>query len=140
MLRLKSRTVGGVSHHPAFMGNCPKLHRGVAVITTAQLHSTKSGLNLCTGSNPAPVVVEISDDEHLWQWSRLEIRLNAFRRSTIPQKNLITIIIIIIIPTISNRFFSPIYPVEEFSLKEMRTWGRSKILSYCFFVSCESGL
>ena len=32
-----------------------------------------------------------------WQWSRLEIGLNAFRRSSIPQKQFIIIIIIIII-------------------------------------------
>ena len=31
---------------------------------------------------------------NLWQWSRLEIRLNAFRRSTIPQKQFIIIIFI----------------------------------------------
>ena len=39
------------------------------------------------GSNPAPGVSEIRDCEDLWQWTRLEIRLNAFRRSTIPQNN-----------------------------------------------------
>ena len=31
------------------------------------------------------------DGEDLWQWSRLEIRLNTFRRSTIPQKQFIII-------------------------------------------------
>ena len=132
MLRLKIRTVCGASHHPAFMGNCPKLHRGVVVITTPQFYSTKPELKLCAGSNHARVVMEINDDEYLWQWSRLEIRLNAFRRSTIPQKQFITIIIII--PTINNRFFSLIYAVEEFPLKEIRTWVRSKISSSCFFV------
>ena len=57
--------------------------RGVTVITTAQLHSTKPELRFCAGSNPACSVSEIRDGEDLWQWSRLEIRLNAFRRSTI---------------------------------------------------------
>ena len=38
-------------------------------------------------------VSEIHDGEDLWQWSRLEIRLNTFRRSTIPQKQFIVIII-----------------------------------------------
>ena len=33
-------------------------------------------------------------------------------------------------PTISHTFFSFIYPVDAFSLKEMRTWSQS----YCFFV------
>ena len=60
--------------------------RGVVVITTTQLHSTKPGLRFCAGSKPACGVSEIRDGEDLWQWSRLEIRLNAFRRSTIPQK------------------------------------------------------
>ena len=60
---------------------------GVVVITTAQLHSTKPELRFCAGSNPARGVSEIRDGEDLPQWSRLEIRLNAFLRSTIPQKN-----------------------------------------------------
>ena len=67
--------------------------RGVVVITTAQLHSTKPELRFCAGSNPARGVSEIRDGEDLWQWSRLEIRLNAFRRSTMPQKQFIIIII-----------------------------------------------
>ena len=32
-------------------------------------------------------VLEIRDGEDLRQWSRLEIRLNTIRRSTIPQNN-----------------------------------------------------
>ena len=69
----------------------------LVVITTAQVHSTKPELRFCAGSNPARRVSAIRDGEDLWQWSRLEIRLNAFRRSTIPQKQFIIIIIIIII-------------------------------------------
>ena len=68
--------------------------RGVVVITAAQLHSTKPELRFCTGSNPARGVSKIDDGEDLWQWSRLEIRLNAFRWSTKPQKQFIIIIII----------------------------------------------
>ena len=71
--------------------------RGVVVTTTAQLHSTKPELSFCAGSNPARGVLEIRDGEDLWQWSRLEIRINAFCRSTIPRKQFIIIIIIIII-------------------------------------------
>ena len=42
----------------------------------------------------------------LWQWFQLEIRLNAFHRSTIPQKQLIiNIIIIIIIIIIESNVF-----------------------------------
>ena len=39
--------------------------RGVVVITTAQLHSTKPELRLCAGSNPAHGVSEIRDGEDL---------------------------------------------------------------------------
>ena len=40
--------------------------------------------------------------------------------------------------TISHTFYSLIYLVDEFPLKEMTMWGRSKISSYCFFLWCES--
>ena len=53
-------------------------------------------LRFCAGSNPARGVSEIRDGKDLWQWSRLEIRLNTILRSTIPQKQFIIIIIIII--------------------------------------------
>ena len=39
--------------------------RGVVVITTAQLHSTKPELRFCTGSNPVHGVSEIRDSEDL---------------------------------------------------------------------------
>ena len=38
-------------------------HHGVVVITTAQLHSTKTELRFCTGSNPARDVSEIRRGE-----------------------------------------------------------------------------
>ena len=75
---------------PAFF---PYYWLPVVVITTAQLHSTKPKLRFCAGSNPARGVSEIRDGEDLWQWPRLEIRLNFFRRSTMPQKQFIIIII-----------------------------------------------
>ena len=81
--------------------------RGVVVITTAQLHSTKPELRFCAGSNPACSVSEIRDGEDLWQWFQLEIRLNAFRRSTIPQKKFLIIIIIFII--FSWLLLSPVF-------------------------------
>ena len=40
-------------------------HRGVVVITTAQLHSTKPELRLCAGSHPARGGLEIRDGEDL---------------------------------------------------------------------------
>ena len=60
--------------------------------TTAQLHSTKPQLRFCTDLNPACSMSEIHDGEDLWQWSQLEIRLNPFCWSTIPQKQFIIII------------------------------------------------
>ena len=65
--------------------------RRIVVITTAQLHSSKPELRFCAGSYPARSVSEIQGGEDLWQWSRLEIRLKAFRWSTMPQKQFIII-------------------------------------------------
>ena len=76
------------------------------IIGIAQLHSTKSELTFCPGWNLTRSMSEIRDGEDLWQWSQLEIRLIAFHRSTIQQKqfiNIIIIIIIIIITTCSSR-------------------------------------
>ena len=42
-----------------------KWNRGVMVVTTAQLHSTKPELKFCAGSNPARGVSEIRDGEDL---------------------------------------------------------------------------
>ena len=67
------------------------LCRGVLGSTAAQLHSTKPELRFCEGSNPARGVSEIRDGEDLLQWFWLELRLNAFRRSTISQKQSIII-------------------------------------------------
>ena len=46
--------------------NCSEHHRGVVVITTTQLHSTKPELKFCAGSYPVRGVSEISDGEDLW--------------------------------------------------------------------------
>ena len=59
---------------------------GRYVNTTAQLHSMKPEFRFCAGSNPACGMSEIRNGKNLWQSSRLEIRLNPFRRSTTPQK------------------------------------------------------
>ena len=42
------------------------------------------------------------------------------------------------LPDYQSHVFSLIYPKDEFSFKEMKTWGQSKISSYCFCVWCES--
>ena len=85
------------------------------VITTAQLHSTKPELRLCAGSNPAHGGLEIRDGEDLLQWSRLEIRLNAFRRSTIHQKQFIIIIIIIITRDSFDKYYMPLVYIKDFN-------------------------
>ena len=41
-------------------------------------------------------------------------------------------------PTITHTFFA-FYQADEFSFKEMRTWGQSKISPSCICVWCESG-
>ena len=82
-------------HWPNKKGVVVLWRRGVVVITTAQLHATKPELRFRTGSNPAHGGLEIRDGEDLWQWSRLGIRLNAFRRSNIPQKQFIIIKVLI---------------------------------------------
>ena len=58
--------------------------RDVVVITNVQLHSTKPELE--SSAQVQILLVACRRFEILWQWSRLEIRLNSFRRSTIPQK------------------------------------------------------
>ena len=50
---------------PFKSGPVLKWGRGVVVITTAQLHSTKPELRLCAGSNPTYGVSEIRDGENL---------------------------------------------------------------------------
>ena len=66
----------------------------IVVITTAQLHSSKPELGFWAGSNPARGVSKIRDREDIWQWSRLEVTLTAFCRSTMPQRQLHIIITI----------------------------------------------
>ena len=55
----------------------------------AQLYSTKPELRFCAVSNHARGVLEIQSREDLWQLLQLEINLNAFCLSTIPQKQCI---------------------------------------------------
>ena len=66
------------------------------IVATAYLHTAKPELKFCAGSNPGRGVLDFHDGEDLWQWSRsrLETRLSAYRRLTIPQKQLIIFIII----------------------------------------------
>ena len=56
------------------------------IITTAQVHLTKPKLIFYADSNTDCGVSKVSNDENIWQWFQLELRLNAFRQLTIPQK------------------------------------------------------
>ena len=103
--------------------------RGVVVISTAQLHSTKLEIRFCVGSNPARGVSEIRDAEDLWQWSRLKIRLNVFRWSTMPQKQFI-IIIISNSPIVCRRFQPPLpppllYTIPLYTFSEPPAFGKT---------------
>ena len=104
--------------------NTKTWRRGAVVITTAQLHSTEPELKFCAGSNPARGVSEIRDGEDLWQWSRLGIRLNAFRRSTIPQKQF-TIVIIIIIIIIKET--NELYTILVQQKKHLKKWDKNTV-------------
>ena len=42
------------------------------------------------------------------------------------------------LPNYNSHVFSLIYPVDDFSLKEVRTWGQCKFSFYCSCVWCES--
>ena len=66
---------------------------GVVVITTVQLYSARPKLTFCAASNPDNGVLVFRDGEDLWQWSELEIRLNIFRGTIIPQKRNSTLFI-----------------------------------------------
>ena len=79
----------------------------VVMWSTDQLYSTKP--ELLASLNPAWGVSKICNGENLWQWSRLEIRLLSFLRSTMPQKQFIIIIIII-----SNFGLTDQYDVKTF--------------------------
>ena len=60
----------------------------MVVITTAQFHQPSLNSGSAQVQNPARGLSEIRDGEDLWQWIRLNIRLNTFFRSNIPQKQL----------------------------------------------------
>ena len=61
-----------------------KCRHHAVVITTAQLHSTKSELRFWAASTPVRSVLEICNSENLWQWPMLKIRLISFCWSIIP--------------------------------------------------------
>ena len=63
---------------------CRKTLASESLLVNAQLHSTKPELRFCASSNPACVVWEVCDGEDLWQWPRLEIRLNHSAKKNSP--------------------------------------------------------
>ena len=119
--------------------------RNENLIQLKQLHSTKPELRFCAVLNTTRGVSVIRDGEDLWQWPRLEIRLNAFRRSTIPQKQLIIIIIIIIISTtrpnlppiafklVSNKLMALILPLSKYDgwTYPLLTWSYGVLSKSC---------
>ena len=60
------------------------------IITAVYLHPKKSELRLSTGINPTRSIFEICNNENLWQWSWLDLRLNAFSWLTTPSNNFIS--------------------------------------------------
>ena len=119
--------------------------RGVVVITTARLHSTNPELRFCAGSYPGRGVSEIRDGEDLWQCSRLKIRLNTFRLSTIPQKQFT----IITIQPFNLRFESKIQEFLILDLEKSRTFfnlfylpndSDSFVIQFHWFFSCANAL
>ena len=63
----------------------------LVVITTAQLHLTKSGLRFRAGPNHICSMPEVCDGENLWQWFLLKIRHKNFHWSNIPPKQIIIV-------------------------------------------------
>ena len=53
-------------------------------ITTTQLHSTNPELKFCASSIPVHGMLDICDNKNLYEWSRLEKKLDAFSSSTFP--------------------------------------------------------
>ena len=109
----------------------------------------KPELRFCADSNPVLGVSEIRDGEDLWQWSWLEIRLKAFRRSTIPQKQFIIIIINssssaskvtfsrpLVITIVCHVFFNSFKQNSAYSLFENSL--QQNVLSYTNQLQCEA--
>ena len=111
------------------------------VTTTAQLHSTKSELRFCAGSNPAHGASTIRNGKDLWQWSQMELRLPAFRWSTMPQNQFIIIIFIIIKANGNLNFFSfnfslwLLYSLDMFWKFEKNLWINVQTVSNMYFFS-----
>ena len=119
--------------------------RLIVVITTAQLHSTKPELRFCADLNLVPGVSEIHDGEDLWQWCRLEIKQNAFRRSTIPQKQFIIFIrwhyksyssLIVSSPAFINNLPARILPNKLAASVPSKMPKKSTFLFFCFMLNC----
>ena len=70
-------------------------YRGVVVITTTELHLTRTEL-FCTGSNLTCSKLDVIDGGNLPQWPQMEIRYNPFRWSTTLLKQIIAIIILLL--------------------------------------------
>ena len=119
------------------------LQRNENLIQLKQLHSFKPELRFCAVLNTTRGVSVIRDGEDLWQWPRLDIRLNAFRRPTIPQKQLIIIIIIIsttwlnlppiAFKLVSNKLMALILPLFKYDgwTYPLLTWSYGVLSKSC---------
>ena len=114
------------------------------IIATAQLHSSKPELRFCTGSNPARGVLEIRDDEDLWQWSRLEIRLRLspvnHTTKTIHHKLRISVILSSQWNMSLVRIFWVIWRKLMHTREVPDFWGLHKIWIACFLYYLEKSL
>ena len=104
---------------------------GMVVIAAVLFQSTKPELKFCAGSNSAHAVSKIRESEVLWQWSWLEIRLNVFDWSTIPQNQFI----IIIITTYDLKAINAIYSLILFYMSFV---FHSYVLEFHWYVICMS--
>ena len=119
-----------------------------------QLHEIKPILKFCTGSNLTRSVSEISNGENLWQWSRFEIKLNVFRRSTsflriwsqllkilsiklhfLCSGNETTIIIVIQKQgsrDLSKHLFQFMFPLYQKEISVSKTWSKKRMIIIIF--------
>ena len=109
------------------------------VITTAQLHSTKSELRFCAGLKSPRGVSDICDCENLWQWSRLEIRRKRPSSNNHSAKTIHHHIIMCIMwPNFRNTRWENFY---HCNLNFIETWPEKAIFGDCswfkFKPSCQ---
>ena len=108
---------------------------------TTSLNEAWTKALLCAGSNPTSGVQEIYVGENLWQRSWLQIRVNAFCRSTIPQKQFIIIIIILYFRVFhSHNYFTDFFLIFRVFCYRNYFIMRFSLFSFFFFFSNQNGI